>query len=123
MFKLFNSSTSNSVTSGGGGGGDKNIASMGSTRELQHALQQRDLEIKAKDARISLLEQEIKKKDNTIRNLNRELDKYRSVLQPTQTNTKGGRQRLQGISAEPQSLSKSQALSSAELKRHSKSDK
>lgn len=131
MFKFFhnsNSSTSSSVTSGGGGD-SSNIASMGSTKDLQQALHQRDTDIKMKDSRISMLEQELKKKDETIRNLNRELDKYRSVLQPTTptaTTTTGGkavRQRLQGISAEPQSLSKSQALAAHPLKRHSKSSK
>lgn len=99
---------------------------MGSLRQLEQALLQKDNEIKKRDSRIAILEQELKKKDETIRNLNRELDKYRSVLQPTtQKDGAGGktRQRLQGISAEPQSLSKSQALSSQPLKRHSKSTK
>lgn len=98
---------------------------MGSLKDLQQALQQKDNEIKAKDSRISILEQEVKKKDETIRNLNRELDKYRSVLQPTTTTTASKtRQRLQGISAEPQSiLAKSQALNAQQLKRHSKSSK
>lgn len=130
MFKFFHhsssSSSSGSVTSGGGGGGsgDNNTA-MGSLKDLQQALQQKDNEIKAKDSRISILEQEVKKKDETIRNLNRELDKYRSVLQPTTTTTASKtRQRLQGISAEPQSiLAKSQALNAQQLKRHSKSSK
>ncbi|XP_057314488.1 cGMP-dependent protein kinase 1-like isoform X2 [Hydractinia symbiolongicarpus] len=99
---------------------------MGSLKDLQQALQQKDNEIKTKDSRISILEQELKKKDETIRNLNRELDKYRSVLQPTTTTTAANktRQRLQGISAEPQSiLAKSQALNAQQLKRHSKSSK
>ncbi|XP_057314487.1 cGMP-dependent protein kinase 1-like isoform X1 [Hydractinia symbiolongicarpus] len=131
MFKFFHhsssSSSSGSVTSGGGGGGsgDSNTA-MGSLKDLQQALQQKDNEIKTKDSRISILEQELKKKDETIRNLNRELDKYRSVLQPTTTTTAANktRQRLQGISAEPQSiLAKSQALNAQQLKRHSKSSK
>jgi len=68
----------------------------------------------------------LKKKDETIRNLNRELDKYRSVLNPQQKDSNAGsktRQRLQGISAEPQSQSKTQALAAAPLKRHSKSSK
>lgn len=100
---------------------------MGSLRQLEQALTQKDNEIKKRDSRIAILEHELKKKDETIRNLNRELDKYRSVLQPT-THKDGGaagktRQRLQGISAEPQSLSKSQALSSQPLKRHSKSSR
>ena len=134
MFKFFhssNSSTSGSAAStsspggSGSGSGDSNI-NMGSLRDLQQALQQKDSEIKMRDSRISVLEQELKKKDETIRNLNRELDKYRSVLQPTTTSTSSTiktRQRLQGISAEPQSLTKSQALNAAPLKRHSKSSK
>lgn len=96
---------------------------MGSLRQLEQALTQKDVEIKKRDSRIAILEQELKKKDESIRNLNRELDKYRSVLQPTAQKDSGGsktRQRLQGISAEPQS--KSQA-SSQPLKRHSKSTK
>lgn len=100
---------------------------MGSVRQLQDAVTQKDNEIKKRDSRIAILEQELKKKDETIRNLNRELDKYRSVLQPTtQKDTSAGgktRQRLQGISAEPQSLTKSQALNAQPLKRHSKSSK
>ncbi len=77
-----------------------------------------------KDSRIHLLEQELKKKDETIEKLTRELDKYRSVLQPTSTTvaTKTTRQRMLGISAEPQSI-KSVQQGSQPLKRHQKSSK
>lgn len=99
---------------------------MGSLRQLEQALLQKDNEIKKRDSRIAILEQELKKKDESIKNLNRELDKYRSVLNPGQTDAGAAnktRQRLQGISAEPQSASKTQALAGATLKRHSKSSK
>ncbi|XP_066927301.1 cGMP-dependent protein kinase 1-like [Clytia hemisphaerica] len=131
MFKFFhnsNSSSSSSVqNSTAGGGGDSNNSNMGSLRQLEQALLQKDNEIKKRDSRIAILEQELKKKDETIRNLNRELDKYRSVLNPGQKDgavaASKTRQRMQGISAEPQSLSKTQALAAAPLKRHSKSSK
>ena len=104
-----------------------------SVKELQLALQDRNNEIKLrandlkmKDSRIHILEQELKRKDDAIEKLTRELDKYRSVLQPTTSTAavavKTTRQRMQGISAEPQS-SKSAQQASQPLKRHPKSSK
>ena len=128
MFKFFhnsNSSSSSSVQNSAASGGESNT-NMGSMRQQEQALLQKDNEIKKRDSRIAILEQELKKKDETIRNLNRELDKYRSVLNPQKDSKDSGsktRQRLQGISAEPQSSSKTQALAAAPLKRHSKSSK
>lgn len=158
MFKFFhssNSSSSSSVNSGGGGAADSS-SNMGSLRELQQALLQKESDLKMKDSRISVLEQELKKKDDIIKNLNRELDKCRSVLQPTTPTAGSGstssgseksspaaataaaatpvaavsaavkiptRQRLQGISAEPQSMAKQQNMANNPLPRHSKSGK
>lgn len=128
MFKFFhhsNSSSSGSVQNSAASGGDSSNTNMGSLRQLEQALLQKDNEIKKRDSRIAILEQELKKKDESIKNLNRELDKYRSVLNPGQKD--GGaagktRQRLQGISAEP-AQSKAQAQTAVPLKRHSKSSK
>ena len=143
MFKFFHSSNSSSSSSvNSGGGGADNNSSMGSVRELQAALLQKDSDLKMRDSRISVLEQELRKKDDIIKGLNRELDKCKSVLQPTTpTSEKGAspaaaatptpastvaktatRQRLQGISAEPQRNPAEQGQKgAAPLKRHSKS--
>ena len=122
MFKFFQSNSASSSIDGSssGGAGSENNSTMGSTKDLH----QKDYEIKMRDSRIQMLEQELKKKDETIKNLNRELDKYRSVLQPTSPTAVVAktRQRLQGISAEPQTLSKAQAQAQP-LKRHSKSSR
>lgn len=92
---------------------------MGSLRELQHALQEKNTEMKMKDSRILALEQELKRRNQIIRRLESELDKYRSVLQPAvATRT---RQR-QGISAEPQSF-KTVTDASKPLQRHNKSSR
>jgi len=146
MFKFFHSSNSSSSSSvNSGGGAADSTSNMGNLRELQQALLQKESDLKMRDSRISVLEQELKKKDDIIKNLNRELDKCRSVLQPT-TPTGGSdksspaaaaaapvaaaaasavknptRQRLQGISAEPQSMAKQQNMAANPLKRHSKS--
>lgn len=94
-------------------------AKMGSLRELQHALQEKNTEMKMKDSRILALEQELKRRNQIIRRLESELDKYRSVLQPAvATRT---RQR-QGISAEPQSF-KTVTDASKPLQRHNKSSR
>jgi len=93
---------------------------MGSLRELQHALQEKNTEMKMKDSRILALEQELKRRNEIIRRLESELDKYRSVLQPavaTRTRNRG-----QGISAEPQSY-KTATDASKPLQRHSKSSR
>lgn len=93
---------------------------MGSLRELQHALQEKNTEMKMKDSRILALEQELKRRNEIIRRLESELDKYRSVLQPAvATRTRNQRQ---GISAEPQSY-KTVTDASKPLKRHSKSSR
>ncbi|XP_068711115.1 cGMP-dependent protein kinase 1-like isoform X2 [Montipora capricornis] len=101
-------------------GSSATTANMGSLRELQHALQEKNTEMKMKDCRILALEQELKRRNEIIRRLESELDKYRSVLQPavgTRTRNRG-----QGISAEPQSF-KTLADASKPLQRHSKSSK
>lgn len=98
---------------------------MGSLRELQHALQEKNSELKMKDSRIMALEQELRRKDELVRRLESELDKYRSVLQPASaTNSGGGRTRnqRQGISAEPQSA-KALVESSKPLQRHTKTSR
>lgn len=127
------------MNASGGSGADSN-SNMGSLRELQAALAQKENDLQKRDSRIAVLEQEIRKKDDIIKNLNRELDKCRSVLQPTTptggttgaiagspsassvasaaNNKNPTRQRLQGISAEP---AKQNAEGMAiPLKRHSK---
>ncbi|XP_029194422.1 cGMP-dependent protein kinase 1-like isoform X7 [Acropora muricata] len=102
-------------------GSSATTANMGtSLRELQHALQEKNIEMKMKDSRILALEQELKRRNEIIRRLESELDKYRSVLQPavaTRTRNRG-----QGISAEPQGY-KNLADASKPLQRHSKSTK
>lgn len=130
MFKFFHNSGSGSATnanSGGGGEVQSSSSNMGSVRDLNHALQQKDSEIKMKDSRILILEQELKKKDEAIQKLNRELDKYRSVLQPSgqaaTPTAKPARSRNVGISAEPQSQKQVKETSQQPLKRHSKSSK
>lgn len=93
---------------------------MGSLRELQHALQEKNTEMKMKDSRILSLEQELKRRNEIIRRLESELDKYRSVLQPAvATRTRNQRQ---GISAEPQSY-KTVTDASKPLQRHNKSSR
>lgn len=92
---------------------------MGSLRELQHALQEKNTEMKMKDSRILSLEQELKRRNEIIRRLESELDKYRSVLQPAVATR--ARQR-QGISAEPQSY-KTATDASKPLQRHNKSSR
>lgn len=94
---------------------------MGSLRELQHALQEKNTEMKMKDSRILALEQELKRRNEIIRRLESELDKYRSVLQPAVARDRTRNQR-QGISAEPQSY-KTVTDASKPLKRHSKSSR
>lgn len=132
VFKFFGGHSPGSGSHGGSSHHSDSSSNMGtSVKELQLALQERNNEIKLrandlkmKDSRIHLLEQELKKKDETIEKLTRELDKYRSVLQPTSTTvaTKTTRQRMLGISAEPQSI-KSVQQGSQPLKRHQKSSK
>ena len=98
---------------------------MGSLRELQHALQEKNSEMKMKDSRIMALEQELRRKDELVRRLESELDKYRSVLQPASGSTAtGGRARnqRQGISAEPQNA-KAVVESSKPLQRHTKTSR
>ena len=94
---------------------------MGSLRELQHALQEKNSEVKMKDCRILGLEQELKRRNEIIRRMEMELDKYRSVLQPSVA-TRPTRNQRQGISAEPQSY-KAVTDASKPLKRHSKSSR
>ena len=95
-------------------------AKMGSLRELQQALQEKNTEMKMKDSRILALEQELKRRNEIIRRLESELDKYRSVLQPAVA-TRSRNQR-QGISAEPQSY-KTFNDASKPLQKHSKSQR
>ena len=91
---------------------------MGSLRELQHALQEKNTEMKMKDSRILVLEQELKKWDEIIRRLESELDKYRLVLQPAvATRTRNQRQ---GISAEPQNYKTVTDAVTKPVRRHSK---
>ncbi|KAJ7379277.1 cGMP-dependent protein kinase 1 [Desmophyllum pertusum] len=93
---------------------------MGSLRELQHALQEKNTELKMKDARLAALELELKRRNEIIRRLESELDKYRSVLQPAvATRTRNQRQ---GISAEPQNY-KAVTDASKPLQRHDKTAK
>ena len=73
---------------------------MGSIREIQAALSDKENEVKIKDNRIHVLESELRRKDEQIRKLESELDKYRSVLQPAATNTPKSRLPRQGISGE-----------------------
>lgn len=95
-------------------------AKMGSLRELQQALQEKNTEMKMKDSRILALEQELKRRNELIRRLESELDKYRSVLQPAvATRTRNQRQ---GISAEPQGY-KTVTDASQPPKRHNKSSR
>ncbi|XP_073241495.1 cGMP-dependent protein kinase 1-like isoform X5 [Porites lutea] len=96
------------------------LAKMGSLRELQQALQEKNTEMKMKDSRILALEQELKRRNEIIRRLESELDKYRSVLQPAVA-TRSRNQR-QGISAEPQSY-KTFNDASKPLQKHSKSQR
>ena len=91
---------------------------MGSLRELQHALKEKNDELKMKDSRIISLEQELRRRDDTIRRLESELDKYRSVLQPA-TTSRSKKARL-GISAEPQGF-KTVQETSIPLRQHAKS--
>ena len=44
-------------------------------RELQQALAQKDSDLKLRDDKVAILEQESKRKDDIIKNLNKELDK------------------------------------------------
>lgn len=79
---------------------------MGSLAELQKTLRQ-------KDERIRNLERILSEKDEQIQDLLSQLDKYKSVLSVPNSPTAGGsfmngprKQRLCGISAEPQDLAK-----------------
>ena len=92
---------------------------MGSLRELQHALQEKNSELKMRDSRIIALEQELRRRDDIIRRLESELDKYRSVLQPATSNTSRSKNPRLGISAEPQGFKTVQETSKP-LKQHAK---
>lgn len=96
---------------------------MGSVRELQAALSDKENESKIKDNRIHVLEAELRRKDEQIRKLESELDKYRSVLKPTVTNTSNTKSRLPrlGISAEPTLAKNLEEKKTASLKHHGKS--
>ena len=129
VFKFFGGHNPGSG-SHGGSPSDQHNSNM-SVKDLQLALQEKNNELKLrssdlkmKDSRIHILEQELKKKDDTIEKLARELDKYKSILQPPTPSsaTKTTRQRMLGISAEPQSI-KSVQQASQPLKRHPKSFK
>jgi cGMP-dependent protein kinase len=119
-----NSSSSSSVNATGSDSSNMNL------KDLQHALAQKDNDLKMRDSKIAVLEQEIKKKDEVIKNLNRELDKVKSVLGPSSTEetasaatsqNKPGRQRGAGISSEP--VKQTPIGQEQNLKRHSKSGK
>ncbi|XP_065072407.1 cGMP-dependent protein kinase 1-like isoform X2 [Rhopilema esculentum] len=129
VFKFFGGHNPGSG-SHGGSPSDQHNSNM-SVKDLQLALQEKNNELKLrssdlkmKDSRIHILEQELKKKDDMIEKLARELDKYKSILQPPTPSsaTKTTRQRMLGISAEPQSI-KSLQQASQPLKRHPKSFK
>lgn len=94
---------------------------MGSVRELQQALNDKENEAKMKDNRIYVLEQELRRKDEQIRKLESELDKYRSVLQPAATNQPKSRLPRLGISAEPTLAKNLEEKKTAPLKHHNKS--
>lgn len=94
---------------------------MGSLRELQQALQDKTDEVKIKNSRINVLEQELRRKDDQIRKLESELDKYRSVLQPAASSEPKSRLPRQGISAEPTLAKNLEDKKSASLRYHSKS--
>ena len=94
---------------------------MGSVRELQSALSDKENEAKIKDNRIHVLEAELKRKDEQIRKLESELDKYRSVLQPTAVKAPKSRLPRLGISAEPTVAKNLEEKKTAPLRRHSKS--
>ena len=97
----------------------RKVFNMGSLRELQHALQEKNAELKMKDSRIIALEQELRKKEELVQRLQTELDKYRSVLRPaTVASTRSRNPRL-GISAEPQNA-KVVTDNCVPLHRHSK---
>ena len=94
---------------------------MGSLAELQKSLRQ-------KDDRIRDLERTLAERDEEIQDLRSQLDKYKSVIAvPPHSPTGSGsfmngprKQRLQGISAEPQSYG---TTSKTSLKRHIKSQR
>ena len=102
-------------------GRHKDHSKMGSVRELQAALSERENESKIKDNRIHVLEAELRRKDEQIRKLESELDKYRSVLQPAATNTPKSRLPRLGISAEPTVAKNLEEKKTASLKHHNKS--
>jgi len=131
VFKFFGGHNPGSHGGSPSSSSEHNSSGSMSVKELQLALQDRTNELKLrasdlkmKDSRISVLEQELKKKDDLIEKLTRELDKYKSILQPPTSSsaTKTTRQRMLGISAEPQSI-KSVQQASQPLKRHPKSFK
>ena len=99
----------------------KDHTKMGSVRELQSALSEKENEAKIKDNRIHVLEAELRRKDEQIRKLESELDKYRSVLQPTAAKTPKSRLPRLGISAEPTVAKNLEEKKTAPLRRHSKS--
>ena len=131
VFKFFGGHNPGSHGGSPSSSSEHNSSGNMSVKELQLALQERNNELKLrasdlkmKDSRIHILEQELKKKDDMIEKLSRELDKYKSILQPPTSSsaTKTTRQRMLGISAEPQSI-KSVQQASQPLKRHPKSFK
>ena len=132
VFKFFGGHNPGSGSHGGAPSEHHNSSGNMSVKELQFALQEKNNEIKLrtsdlkmKDSRIHVLEAELKKKDEFIEKLTRELDKYKSILQPptpSASATKTTRQRMLGISAEPQSI-KAVQQASQPLKRHPKSNK
>ena len=64
----------------------KDHTKMGSVRELQAALSDKENEAKIKDNRIHVLEAELRRKDDQIRKLESELDKYCNRPQPKHPN-------------------------------------
>lgn len=131
VFKFFGGHNPSSHGGSPASSSEHNSSGNMSLKELQLALQERNNELKLrsndlkmKDSRIHILEQDLKKKDDMVEKLTRELDKYKSILQPPTpaAATKTTRQRMLGISAEPQSI-KSVQQASQPLKRHPKSFK
>nr|CAD7434203.1 unnamed protein product [Timema monikensis] len=105
------------------------VEKMGSLQELQSLLQ-------SKDERIAELEKELRRREEEILELRSQLDKFQSVfpyhMSPTHKNNhinnninqlRPRKQRAQGISAEPQTLSTIQELSQQTFPTYPKNDR
>lgn len=120
---------------GAPGASEAVVFAMGSVTELQTILQAKDEKIRELEEKIRVLEAHLGDRDKNILDLRSHLDKFQSVFHlnvasPQHLNTlnnnhqpRARKQRAQGISAEPQSLSTIQELSQQQFPTFAKNDR